>query len=160
FGNGCAVIDTRAGTIAQITLSYLELPRAIVDNQNKIWLVTNHPYGTVNIIDFDNNSRKEIGQEQGVFDRTSALLGIVQDHDQNVWVSSRGKGMYIVDLKKNVVKHLTTANGLWNNELYSAMLIDPRTNRICTFLLDGSLILIDPLHKKITKYGKEQDIAK
>ena len=105
--------------------SYCDPDRGLVsvnaineDHVGRLWIGTNL-WGLF-LFDYDKNSFKPFRQSDGlVYDNVKS---ITEDRFGQLWIGS-GRGYSIIDPKKFNIRHLTTINGLPNNELTSANVI-------------------------------------
>jgi signal transduction histidine kinase/streptogramin lyase len=86
------------------------------DANGQIWLATNND--GVDIIDPVNNTVKYLNDQPGLKERSNKVLLI--DKRGLIWIGT-GKGIYVVDTKKNTLTHITTKEGLTDNKVLSLL---------------------------------------
>lgn len=78
-------------------------------------------------------SSKQIFQLPGV-DRKTDITCLYQDGQQNIWVGTMGKGIYLINSKTNTVKHLSNLQG---NEGMSILSITGKHDHVWISSLQG-----------------------
>ncbi len=123
------------------------------DNNNRIWVEENNG---INIIDPEN--KKLILLDTTILTAANRVWAMKTDNDQNMWITTRGAGVYIVDIKDKKLKHLTTEQGLRSDSL-TWLVRDGRGRMwgVCRVLGNDRVVIWDKQQRTVKDIGLVND---
>ena len=92
--------------------------------------------------------------------RTQLIFSMLEDNQGNIWMGTTGSqanGLFVIDVKAGIVKHLTTSQGLSNNSIVS-MLSDNQGRIWVTTYPDGVNIIDENTHT-IKYFNRAQGLS-
>lgn len=87
---------------------------------------------------------------------SAEIKSLMIDRKQQIWVGTRGNGLYCIDLQGNVLKKLTVADGLASNTIASVM---EDTNNFIWIAAAGRLSRLRSDFSQLIHFEKEDGLA-
>jgi signal transduction histidine kinase/ligand-binding sensor domain-containing protein len=160
--SGIYVINQESAIVKHLTVSggliSNNTGKAIIDKQDRIWVTCfpDNPEAWLGVIDEDQNTIKRFGFPQGL--SGDVPLRIMQDDQNNIWISTNNGGVNIVDPKNGILKYLDKRSGLISNS--TSKILQDETGRIWISDFYGAINAISIKAKTINHYSSEQGLAK
>ncbi len=159
LGQSLDILDFKSGTQSHIKI--FEEPRGynvggmMLDDQQRVWVTTddhNPKDGNpIYIIDKNKRSIKQLSKKQGIANGNS----LIQDKIGNIWISTFGEGLNIINLKAGEIKYLQKRDGLSTDAL-PVLQLDNMNRVLAASFNGGELNIVDMQHGTIKIYDKRQ----
>jgi signal transduction histidine kinase/ligand-binding sensor domain-containing protein len=151
---GLGMLDLKNGTVSHSELSSLSSfnwGRMHVDGRGLIWASLAPPNGAI-VIDPSAMSFKHLDASNGL--SASIVLGIMEDRDHAIWLSTLGGGVDIINPATKKIRYFRESNGL-SSDTVSAMAIDSK-NQIWLAIGGHGLNALDLEKGIIRHFGSPQ----
>ena len=156
---GLTILDLKSGTQSNIRI--YEESRGyntggmMLDDQQRVWVTTDdHDLKDGNpiyIIDKNRQNIKQLSKKQGIANGNS----VIQDKTGNIYISTFGEGLNIINLKDKKISFLQRKDGLSSDTL-GVVQKDNMNKVLVASFNGGELNIVDMQHRTIKIYDKRQ----
>ncbi|MEP7267848.1 MAG: two-component regulator propeller domain-containing protein, partial [Saprospiraceae bacterium] len=127
-----------------------EAVELIEDSKNQLWIFGRD---TSYIIDREKNAIRKIPIDIDLVDQIKGTS--LLDNYGNIWLGTFNKGIIIIDTKAPLVEHLTTANGILDNNIWG--LLEDQKGSIWMSTYEG-INIFQPSTKKVYSLTKKEGL--